>query len=113
MPVSTTLKLPEQLKKRLGPLAKSAGKTPHAWMIEALETQATLAEKRRGFIDDARAAEKEVEETGVVYRAEDVHRYIRARAAGKKAHARNPSSGNARRWLSSAMHRALYPICKG
>ena len=84
MPVSTTLKLPEQLKKRLAPLAKSAGKTPHAWMIEALESQATLAEKRRAFIDDARAADKEVEETGVVYRAEDVHRYIRARAAGKK-----------------------------
>ena len=84
MPVSTTLKLPEHLKKRIGPLAKSAGKTPHAWMIEALETQATLADKRRGFIADARAAEKEVEETGVVYRALDVHRYIRARAAGKK-----------------------------
>ena len=84
MPVSTTLKLPEQLKKRLAPLAKSAGKTPHAWMIEALESQATLAEKRRAFIDDARAADKEVEETGVVYRAGDVHRYIRARAAGKK-----------------------------
>jgi predicted transcriptional regulator len=85
MPVSTTLKLPERLKKRLGPLAKSAGKTPHAWMIEALETQATLAEKRRAFIADARAAEKEVEKTGVVYRADDVHRYIRARAAGKKS----------------------------
>ena len=85
MPVSTTLKLPEDLKKRLGPLAKSAGKTPHAWMIEALETQATLAEKRRAFIDDARAAEKEVDKAGVVYRAIDVHRYIRARAAGNKA----------------------------
>jgi predicted transcriptional regulator len=85
MPVSTTLKLPEQLKKRLGPLAKLAGKTPHAWMLEALETQATLAEKRRAFIDEARAAEKEVEATGVVYRAEDVHRYIRAHAAGKKS----------------------------
>ena len=46
--------------------------------------QATLAEKRRGFIDDAQAAEKEVEESGVAYRAEDVHRYIRARATGKK-----------------------------
>jgi predicted transcriptional regulator len=84
MPVSTTLKLPEHLKKRLVPLAKSAGKTPHAWMIEALETQATLAEKRRAFIDDAKTAEKEVAQTGVVYRAEDVHRYIRARATGKK-----------------------------
>lgn len=84
MPVSTTLKLPEQLKKRVGPLAKSAGKTPHAWMIEALETQATVAEKRRTFIDDARAAEKEVVGSGAAYRADDVHRYIRARAAGKK-----------------------------
>ena len=84
MPVSTTLKLPEHLKKRIAPLAKSASQTPHAWMIEALETQAKLAEKRSGFIDSARAAEKEVAETGVVYRAEDVHRYIRARASGKK-----------------------------
>jgi predicted transcriptional regulator len=85
MPVSTTLKLPERLKKRLGPLAKSAGMTPHAWMIEALETQASLAEKRRSFIDDALAAEQEVAATGVAYRAETVHRYIRARASGKKS----------------------------
>lgn len=84
MPVSTTLKLPEQLKKRLGPLAKAAGKTPHAWMIEALETQATLAEKRRAMIEDARAADREVAETGLVYRAEDVHRSIRARVARRK-----------------------------
>ena len=85
MPVATTLTLPENLKKRLGPLAKSAGKTPHAWMIEALETQATLAEKRRAFIEDARAADKEVAETSVAFRASDVHRYIRARANGKKS----------------------------
>jgi len=85
MPVSTTLKLPEDLKKRLGPLAKSAGKTPHAWMIEALETQAALAEKRAGFIEDAKAAAKEVDETGVAYRAGDVHRHVRARASGKKS----------------------------
>ena len=84
MPVSTTLKLPENLKKRMAPLAKSVGKTPHAWMIEALETQATLAEKRREFVNAARTAEKEVAESGLVYRAGDVHRYIRARAAGKK-----------------------------
>ena len=84
MPVSTTLKLPESLKKRMAPLAKSVGKTPHAWMIEALETQATLAEKRREFVNAARTAEKEVAESGLVYRAGDVHRYIRARAAGKK-----------------------------
>jgi predicted transcriptional regulator len=84
MAATTTLKLPEKLKKRIAPLAQSAGKTPHAWMVEALETLATLAERRKAFIADALAAEKEVERTGLVYRAEDVHRYISARAAGKK-----------------------------
>lgn len=85
MAATTTLKLPENLKKRIAPLAKSSGKTPHAWMVEALDVQASLAEKRKAFIADALAAEKEVRKTGLVYRAEDVHRYIRARAAGKKA----------------------------
>jgi predicted transcriptional regulator len=90
MPATTTLKLPEHLKKRIAPLAESAGKTPHAWMVEALETQAALAEKRKSFIEDARDAEKEVAKNGVVYRAADVHRFIRARAAGKKAPAPKP-----------------------
>jgi predicted transcriptional regulator len=85
MATTTTLKLSETLKKRIAPLAESAGKTPHAWMVEALETHATLAEKRRAFVADALAAEKEVKKTGLVFRAEDVHRYIRARAAGKKS----------------------------
>lgn len=84
MATTTTLKLPDSLKKRIAPLAESAGKTPHAWMVEALETHAALAEKRRAFVADALAAQKEVEKTGLVYRAEDVHRYMRARAAGKK-----------------------------
>jgi len=84
MAATTTLKLPEKLKKRIAPLAQSAGQTPHAWMVEALETLATLAEKRKAFIADALAAEKEVKKTGLVYRAEDMHRYIGARAAGKR-----------------------------
>jgi predicted transcriptional regulator len=90
MPASTTLKLPEDLKQRIAPLAKSAGKKPHAWMLEALEAQAGLAEKRRDFIAAAVAAEKEVKKTGLVYRAEDVHRYIRARFAGKKTRRPKP-----------------------
>ncbi len=85
MPATTTLKLPDNLKKRIAPLAESAGKTPHAWMVEAIETQATLAEKRQAFVADALAAHREVEQTGLVYRAGDVHRYIRARVSGKKA----------------------------
>lgn len=90
MPATTTLKLPEDLKKRIAPLADSAGKTPHAWMVEAIETQATLAEKRKSFVADARAAEKEVERTGKVYAFDDVFRYMRALAKGRKTRPPKP-----------------------
>jgi len=90
MATTTTLKLPESLKRRIAPLAESAGKTPHAWMVEALETHATLAEKRRAFVADALAAEKEVERTGKVYALDDVRRYMRALAQGKKARRPKP-----------------------
>ena len=84
MSETTTLKLPEKLKRRIAPLAKSADKTPHAWMLEALELQASLAERRRSFVADALDSEKQVRKYGKAYRAEDVHRYIRARASGRK-----------------------------
>ena len=84
MPASTTLKLPEALKERIAPLAKAAGKTPHAWMVEAIETQANLAEKRRRFVDDALASAAEYNRTGVAYAADDVREYFLAKISGKK-----------------------------
>jgi predicted transcriptional regulator len=80
----TTLKLPEDLKKRIAPLAESIGKTPHAWMIEALEIQTALAEKRSAFVADALAAEKEAKRSGKAYRLEDVQRYMGELLQGKK-----------------------------
>lgn len=82
---TTTLKLPEPLKARIAPIAAAAGKTPHAWMVEALEAQAALAEMREAFIADAETSAAEVDAGGPVYAAEDVHAYIVARAAGKAA----------------------------
>lgn len=90
MPATTTLKLSDNLKKRIAPLAESAGKTAHAWMVDAIEMQAMLAEKRKAFVAEARAAEKEVERTGKVYAFDDVSRYMRALARGKKARRPKP-----------------------
>jgi predicted transcriptional regulator len=81
---STTLKLSEALKERIAPLAKAAGKTPHAWMVEAIETQANLAEKRKRFVDHALASLAEYKRTGVAYAAEDVREYLAAKVAGKR-----------------------------
>jgi len=85
MGATTTLKLTDDLKKRITPLAESAGKTPHAWMVEAIETQAALAEKRRALVAGALAAEKSVERNRKVYTFDDVNQYMRALAGGKAA----------------------------
>ena len=90
MATSTTLKLPDVLRARIAPLAEAAGKTPHAWMVEALEAQAELAEIRRTFVDDALTSAAEVDAGGALYAMRDVHDYIRARAAGQKGPRPNP-----------------------
>ena len=90
MTATTTLKLPDPLKARIVPLAEAAGKTPHAWMIDALEAQAALAEMREAFISAAEGSAAEVDAGGPLYAAEDVHAYIVARASGKVARRPQP-----------------------
>jgi len=84
MAATTTLKLPDSLKKRIAPLADAAGKTPHAWMVEALEAQADQAEKRKALYAEAGSRLAEFARTGTAYRAADVHRYFGALVAGRK-----------------------------
>ena len=83
MAVTTTLKLPEELKARIASAAEAAGKSPHAYMIEALAAHAALDERRRAFVASAHAAEQEVAEYGLVYDADEVFSYIQAKLDGK------------------------------
>lgn len=85
MAVTTTLKLPEQLKARITPLAEASGKSPHAWMIEALEERVVQSEAYAEFMAEALEADREMTETGEGYAAEDVHAYLRAIIAGEEA----------------------------
>ena len=86
--MTTTLKLADELKQRIAPLAHASGQTAHAWMVAAIERQAALAEMHEQFIADAQAAAADVDAGGALYAAQDVHAYIVARAAavggGKK-----------------------------
>lgn len=84
MTVTTTLKLPDVLKARINDLAEASGRTPHAFMIEALQAHAESAERRREFVQAALVAEQDVAEYGIVYSADEVHRYLEAKIAGKK-----------------------------
>lgn len=85
MPSSTTLKLPESLKSRIAELARGAGQTPHAFMVEALAMQTALAERRAEFLASAHAAERDVEQYGLVYDADEVLSYMDAKLSGRKA----------------------------
>jgi len=85
MAATTTIKLPADLKQRIAPLAEAAGKTVHAWMVEALERQAALAEAREAFLREAGASAAEIDAGGALYSAQDVAAYLLSRAAGKAA----------------------------
>lgn len=80
----TSLKLPENLKERVAEVVADTDKSAHAFMIEAIERQTALAEARKQFVADALAAEQAMLHSGKGYRAEEVHRYMQARALGKK-----------------------------
>ncbi len=83
MAATTTLKLPEELKARIASAAQATGRTPHGFMVEALEAQARLAEMRQSFVNDAIASAAEVDAGGALYAMEDVQAYILERTAGK------------------------------
>jgi predicted transcriptional regulator len=85
MSSTTTLKLPEELKARIASAAEAAGKTSHAFMIEALAAQTALAERRTEFLASAHAAEQEVVEYGLVYDADEVFSYLQDKVASKRA----------------------------
>lgn len=82
---TTTLKLSDELKERIASAAEAAGKSPHAFMVEALAAQTALAERRRVFVEAAHVAEQEVAEYGLVYDADEVFSYLQDKLIGKRA----------------------------
>jgi len=93
----TTLKLPDELKARILPLARRAGKTPHAFMVDALRAEAERAELRERFLDEAVEAAAEVDAGGPVYAMAQVHEYVRTRLQRKKTKLPTPLKGGTRR----------------
>ena len=89
---TTTLELPDELKARIAAVAQRSGKSAHAFMVEALQLQTELAERRGAFVADALLAREEVARYGLVVDADEVFDYLKARAEGKPARKPDPSS---------------------
>ena len=80
----TTLKVPDALKRRVAAAAEAADKSPHAFMLDAIERQTRLDEDRRAFVSEAVAARGDALKSAEGYAMSEVHRYLAAKVRGKK-----------------------------
>jgi predicted transcriptional regulator len=81
---TTSLKLPDELKKRAASAAHELGVSPHAFMVSAIEQAAKAAEQRIRLIADAKTAREEMIETGKGLDADEVHAFLKAKVSGNK-----------------------------
>jgi predicted transcriptional regulator len=82
MAATTTIRLPPKLRARLGALARQTGRSAHSLIVEAVERHAAYEEQLRSLVKEALAADAEIEKSGEVYRAADVHAWMARLAAG-------------------------------
>ena len=83
MAATTTIRMPPKLRARIQALAKQSGRSAHSVILEAVERHADYEEQLRSLVKDAIEADAEIERTGEVYRAEDVHGWIDRLARGQ------------------------------
>ena len=82
---ATSLKLPKSLKARISQLAKRTGESPHAFMVRLLRERVQDVERFEQFVAEAQQADQRMQASGAGYVAQDVHEYLEAKAAGRKA----------------------------
>jgi predicted transcriptional regulator len=85
MAATTTIRLPPKLRARLGILAKQTGRSAHSLIVEAVERHTNYEEQMRSLVKEALAADSEIDKTGEVYRADDVHAWMKRLATDGSA----------------------------
>jgi predicted transcriptional regulator len=80
---TTSLKLPPDLKEKVGDLAQGVAQTPHAYMVEAIAEKVVRDEKRRDLLRAAERSAAHFQRTGIAYAHKDVKRFFMQGAAGK------------------------------
>ncbi|MCC7259380.1 MAG: hypothetical protein IT486_13520 [Gammaproteobacteria bacterium] len=85
MAATTTIRLPPELRARLQALSKQTGRSAHSLIVEAVERHADYEEQLQALVREALAADARIEETGEVYRAQDVHAWLERLARAPRA----------------------------
>ena len=80
-----SIKLPENLRKRIACVVKGTDQSAHAFMVEAIRRETDRAEKRRAFVADAHAARAEFRLSGTGYALAEVRSHYRAKLQGVRS----------------------------
>ena len=80
---TTTIRLPEDLKRRVARAAEQSGSTSHAFILQAIEDKTELVEQRIAFHAQADERTAKLATQGQVVAWEEVRQYLIERAEGK------------------------------
>jgi predicted DNA-binding protein len=81
--MAVSLRVPEEVKKRIIRLAKAQARTAHAFMLEAIREKVEVEEARVAFYAEAERRLARMKKSGVGIPAGAVFEYFEHRAAGK------------------------------
>jgi predicted transcriptional regulator len=82
---TTTIRLPQELKKRVARAAERVGTTAHNFILEAVAEKADQEERRTEFLDTAEERYARIADAGKTVPWTEMRRYLERRVAGKKA----------------------------
>ena len=83
--MAVSLRVPEEVKKRIDKLAKQQDVTPHGFMLEAIREKVEAEEARLAFHAEAERRLARMKKTGGGIPAQEVFEYLQRRASGRKA----------------------------
>ena len=82
---TTTIRLPDDLKKRLTQVAERSGTTPHAFMLEAITEKIADDERRSKFHAGAEQRYRDIISSGKTIPWSEVRTYLEQRRNGEVA----------------------------
>ena len=83
--MAVSLRVPEEVKKRIARLARQQDLTPHGFMLDAIREKVEIEEVRLAFHAEAERRLARMKKSGVGIPAEEVFEYLQKRAGGRKA----------------------------
>jgi predicted transcriptional regulator len=88
--LATSLKLPAAVKRDMERLAKKAGLTTHAFMVQTLAEKAANEKQHAKFVSDGLRAAQRMDETGLGYEFDEVKAFLLAKVRREAPRALKP-----------------------